>query len=81
MYLTLMETIKAIFSFRTKGQDEEARKIREEQDHSYIHLNIADRAPCPGLNALANQGGADGGAAYGRHGGARFSEHPKANLA
>jgi hypothetical protein len=56
MYLTFTETIKAIFSFRTKERDEEARKIREEEDHSYIRLNIADRAPCPGLNALANQG-------------------------
>ncbi|KAK7211070.1 hypothetical protein V2G26_018248 [Clonostachys chloroleuca] len=56
MYLTLTETIKAIFSFRTKERDEEARNIREEEDHSYIRLNIADRAPCPGLNALANQG-------------------------
>ncbi|CAG9948791.1 unnamed protein product [Clonostachys rosea f. rosea IK726] len=56
MYLTLTETIKAIFSFRTKERDEEARNIREEEDHLYIYLNIADRALCPGLNTLANQG-------------------------
>ncbi|RKK89109.1 hypothetical protein BFJ68_g16796 [Fusarium oxysporum] len=55
MYFTLLNAVKALLNFETKGRDEEARKIRGE-DHSYIRRNIADRAPCPGLNALANQG-------------------------
>jgi hypothetical protein len=55
MYFTFFGLLKAIFSFRTKERDEEARKIRKE-DHTYIRLDIAYRAPCPGLNALANQG-------------------------
>jgi hypothetical protein len=55
MYFTFFGLLKAIFSFRTKERDEEARKICKE-DHTYIRLDIAYRAPCPGLNALANQG-------------------------
>jgi hypothetical protein len=38
-----------------KERNAEIEKVRKE-DHSYVRLNIADRAPCPGLNALANQG-------------------------
>lgn len=55
MYFTLFNAVKALLNFKTKERDEEAKRIRAE-DHSYIRLNIADRAPCPGLNALANQG-------------------------
>lgn len=55
MYFTLFNAVKALLNFKTKERDEEAKRIRAE-DRSYIRLNIADRAPCPGLNALANQG-------------------------
>ncbi|KAI9167867.1 ABC multidrug transporter B [Paramyrothecium foliicola] len=55
MYLGFFDILEAIFSFRTNQRDKEAEKIRTE-DHSYVRLNIADRPPCPGLNALANQG-------------------------
>jgi hypothetical protein len=55
MYFTLFNAFKSLFNFDTKERAIEAAKIRQE-DHSYIRLNIADRAPCPGLNALANQG-------------------------
>jgi len=55
MYFTFFNAIKAVFNFASKERDAEIKKILQE-DHSYIRLNIADRAPCPGLNALANQG-------------------------
>jgi len=56
MYLSVFNAVKAVFSFNTKEREAEIAKIRQETDHSYIRLNVADRAPCPGLNALANQG-------------------------
>lgn len=55
MYTTVFDSVKSLFSFGSKERDEEIRKIHKE-DHSYVRLDIADRAPCPGLNALANQG-------------------------
>jgi len=55
MYFTVFNAVKALFNFDNKERTAEAEKIRKE-DHSYVRLNIADRAPCPGLNALANQG-------------------------
>jgi len=51
-----LDSVRAVFASKNKQRDEEIRKIREEKDHSYVRLDIADRAPCPGLNALANQG-------------------------
>ncbi|KAK7962759.1 Cloroperoxidase [Apiospora aurea] len=55
MYFTLFSAIKSIFNFDTKERDEERRRIAKE-GHYYERLNITLRAPCPGLNALANQG-------------------------
>ncbi|KAK4163945.1 Chloroperoxidase [Cladorrhinum sp. PSN259] len=55
MYFTMFNAFKSLLNFDTKEREIEAAKIRNE-DHSYVRLNIADRAPCPGLNALANQG-------------------------
>jgi hypothetical protein len=55
MYTTVFDSIASLFKFGSSERDEEIRKIQKE-DHSYIRLDIADRAPCPGLNALANQG-------------------------
>ncbi|KAK7985612.1 Cloroperoxidase [Apiospora saccharicola] len=55
MYFTVFNAIKSIFNFDTKERDEERRRIAK-GDHSYQRLDITLRAPCPGLNALANQG-------------------------
>lgn len=55
MYTTIFDSIKALFGSKKKQRDDEIQKIRKE-DHAYVRLDIADRAPCPGLNALANQG-------------------------
>ncbi len=55
MYFTLSNAAKALFNFDTKERDGWVKQIRE-ADHAYVRLNVADRAPCPGLNALANQG-------------------------
>lgn len=55
MYFTVFNAIKSIFNFDTKEREVERRRIAKE-DHSYQRLDITLRAPCPGLNALANQG-------------------------
>lgn len=55
MYLTVFDSIRSLFSSNVRERNEEINKIHKE-DHSYIRLDIADRAPCPGLNSLANQG-------------------------
>jgi len=55
MYFHLFGAVKALFNFDTKERTAEREKIRTE-DHSYVRLGPGLRAPCPGLNALANQG-------------------------
>jgi hypothetical protein len=55
MHATISGALFALFNFNTKEREAERKKITQE-DHSYVRLNAADRAPCPGLNALANQG-------------------------
>lgn len=55
MYFTILNALKSLLNFDTKEREVERQKIRKE-DHSYERLNIAARAPCPGLNALANHG-------------------------
>ncbi|KAH8888020.1 Cloroperoxidase [Thozetella sp. PMI_491] len=55
MYFTLWGAVRSLLNFNTKEREQEAERVRGE-DHSYIRLSIEDRAPCPGLNALANQG-------------------------
>ncbi|KAH7305557.1 Chloroperoxidase [Stachybotrys elegans] len=55
MYLTVVDSVRSLLSFNTKERQDEIRNIQKE-DHSYVRLNITHRAPCPGLNALANQG-------------------------
>lgn len=55
MYISLPDAFGSLFTFDTKKRDEERQRIAKE-DHSYHRLDITLRAPCPGLNALANQG-------------------------
>jgi hypothetical protein len=54
MYLTITNIIKNLFtgSFQKKSQVES----HDDEDHAYIRGDIENRGPCPGLNALANQG-------------------------
>ncbi|PMD29921.1 Cloroperoxidase [Hyaloscypha variabilis F] len=51
MHLTLTNTIRGLFTFGSP-------KKPESTDHSYEYIRgpIEERGPCPGLNALANQG-------------------------
>lgn len=55
MFFTIFGALKSLVHFDSKEREAERQKIRKE-DHSYMRLNIVDRAPCPGLNSLANQG-------------------------
>jgi hypothetical protein len=55
MHLGISNVLKGLFTFRFQDKKGEATEPRSD-DHSYIRGNITDRGPCPGLNALANQG-------------------------
>ncbi|KAL8751649.1 MAG: hypothetical protein Q9199_006272 [Rusavskia elegans] len=54
MHLTLTNIFQNLF---TSGfQEVPPAKSLEDEDHTYIRGDIGNRSPCPGLNALANQG-------------------------
>lgn len=54
MHLTLTSIFQNLF---TSGfQEAPPAKSLEDEDHTYIRGDIGNRSPCPGLNALANQG-------------------------
>jgi hypothetical protein len=53
MYLTLTNIIKILI---TGGFSKSEVEVPDDLNHKYVRGNIEDRGPCPGLNALANQG-------------------------
>lgn len=54
MYLSATNLVKSVF---TTGYSKNVEKsVDADNDHEYIRGDIANRGPCPGLNALANQG-------------------------
>ena len=54
MHLTLTNIAKSAF---TGGYQKKSQVgYRDDGDHVYIRGDIENRGPCPGLNALANQG-------------------------
>lgn len=53
--LTLFSFLKGLVTFRSQAQTQEIAKAQQ-ADHEYVRGNIVNRGPCPGLNALANQG-------------------------
>jgi len=55
VYASLFSLLRGIFTFRSRDQSQESAKTQQ-VDHVYVRGNIANRGPCPGLNALANQG-------------------------
>ncbi len=55
MILGLSGVLKSLFGSGSKERDREITELATE-DHVYVRGNINDRGPCPGLNALANQG-------------------------
>lgn len=54
MYLSATEIVKNIFTSDSRELSE--AELLQEDDHKYIRGDIEHRGPCPGLNALANQG-------------------------
>ena len=56
MYVSATNILKSVFSsgYQKKGKKPVAPPADE--DHTYIRGDIENRGPCPGLNALANQG-------------------------
>lgn len=55
MQLSLGAILKSTFQLWAKKPQAEISQIRSE-NHDYIRGDIANRGPCPGLNALANHG-------------------------
>lgn len=56
MYLTLTNVVKNIFTSSSHAGGKKTPESPSSEDHVYIRGDIVDRGPCPGLNALANQG-------------------------
>ena len=55
MQLTIFNIIKIFVTGGFQKSQNESLKDAEE-DHAYIRGDVENRGPCPGLNALANQG-------------------------
>ncbi|KAL6251795.1 hypothetical protein RBB50_002005 [Rhinocladiella similis] len=55
MYLSLTNIIKTLFTGGYADKKPQASTVAND-DHTYIKGDIEHRGPCPGLNALANQG-------------------------
>ncbi|KAF3932348.1 Chloroperoxidase [Dactylellina cionopaga] len=55
MYLTVTNIVKSAVTFGIPKPPAAGEEDGEE-DHVYIKGDVASRSPCPGLNALANQG-------------------------
>lgn len=56
MYLTLTNIVKHVFSSSYAKTGAAPVVSEERDDHAYIKGDPDNRGPCPGLNALANQG-------------------------
>jgi len=56
MYLSLTNIVKSVFTSGFQKKGTKAPEFPPDEDHTYIRGDIANRGPCPGLNALANQG-------------------------
>ncbi|KAL8772413.1 MAG: hypothetical protein Q9209_002364 [Squamulea sp. 1 TL-2023] len=54
MHLTIISILQNVFA--SGFQKVPQVKTLEDEDHTYIRGDIENRSPCPGLNALANQG-------------------------
>ncbi|KAK6537322.1 hypothetical protein TWF694_011512 [Orbilia ellipsospora] len=55
MYITVTNVVKSIFTFGLPKPPPSGGEEGED-DHVYIRGDVSIRSPCPGLNALANQG-------------------------
>jgi hypothetical protein len=55
MYVGLLSLVRSLLTFPSE-QHREVDKGSSFDDHTYIQGNIANRGPCPGLNALVNHG-------------------------
>lgn len=55
VHASIFSFLKSIVNFRSRERSQEIAQTQQ-MDHEYIRGNIANRGPCPGLNALANQG-------------------------
>lgn len=54
MYLSATEIVKNTFT--SSSHELSDADVYHEDDHEYIRGDPESRGPCPGLNALANQG-------------------------
>ncbi|KAH7397780.1 Chloroperoxidase [Cadophora sp. MPI-SDFR-AT-0126] len=55
MHFSVINVVKGLLGFGAKSKINQDVNTKTD-DHVYIRGNIADRGPCPALNALSNQG-------------------------
>jgi hypothetical protein len=53
MHFTITGTARGLFG---SGNSSKNDSTKDTEDHAYIKGDPDTRGPCPGLNALANQG-------------------------
>lgn len=56
MYLSLTDLIRGLLTFNVSAEKKKVFTNAKGGDHYYARGSIADRGPCPGLNALSNSG-------------------------
>ena len=56
MQLTIIGIVKTFFTGGYLDKKTKAKLLVNSEDHTYIKGDPEHRGPCPGLNALANQG-------------------------
>ena len=56
MYLGLTDLVKGLLTFNVSKENKDVLTNSKGGDHYYVRGSIADRGPCPAVNALANSG-------------------------
>jgi hypothetical protein len=56
MYVGVTNIVKSFFTSGFQKESQKPTDAPSTDDHAYIRGDVANRGPCPGLNALANQG-------------------------
>jgi len=55
MHFSIFTALENIFSTKNAERDRKVAELKA-ADHTYIRGAVDGRGPCPGLNALCNQG-------------------------
>lgn len=56
MFVSATNIVQSLLGFGFQREGEKPVVSLSQDDHAYLRGDVANRGPCPGLNALANQG-------------------------